>query len=130
MLRTAAEAHYQLGKAERHGQWFAQMFDRVCDEVGPSNQDEWLNCVVQTQVAKNSLLSTSGVSPYQIVFGRNPKLPADLLQEERDVAAIDSPEGDSAQERARKTRLAARKAVLEAQDSQALKAAIDRKSVV
>lgn len=119
MLHTAAEAHYQLGKVERHGQWFEHIFNRVWDEVRPSDMDTWLDCLVQTQVAKNSLIATAGVSPYQIVFGRNPKLPADLLQDSPDVAAI-----ESASDVATQTRIAARKAVIEAQDNQALKAAI------
>ena len=69
--QTAADAHWQFGKVERHGQWFARIFDRVCDEIRPTNQQEFVDCLIQTQTAKNSLLSQRGVSPYQLVFGRN-----------------------------------------------------------
>ena len=92
MHQTAADAHWQLGKVERHGQWFSRILDRVCDEVKPSSEEEWLDCVVQTQTAKNSLLSQSGVSPNQLVFGRNPKIPEDVLQDEPNVVASDAVE--------------------------------------
>ena len=123
-LQTAAEAHYQLGKVERHGQWFQQILERVLDEVHPESPEQWVDCVIQTQTAKNSLLSVAGVSPCQLVFGRNPKLPADLLQDNPDVTAIEASQFDDVHEQAHAVRMAARKSVLEVQDSKALKAAI------
>ena len=123
-LSTAAEAHFQLGKVERHGQWFQHIFERVCDQVRPSNDEEWIDCVIQTQTAKNSLISQSGASPYQHVFGRNPKVPHDLLQEEPDVAASDAVMLESPLARSQEIRQAARRSVLEAQDSRALRAAL------
>jgi hypothetical protein len=44
--QTAADAHWQLGKVERHGQWFSRILDRVCDEVRPSSEEEWLDCLI------------------------------------------------------------------------------------
>ena len=123
-LSTAAEAHFQLGKVERHGQWFQHIFERVCDQVRPSCDEEWIDCVVQTQTAKNSLISQAGASPFQFVFGRNPRVPHDLLQEEPDVAASDAIVMDSALARSQEIRQTARKSVLEAQDSKALRAAL------
>ena len=123
-LQTAAETHFQLGKVERHGQWFQQILQRVLDEVRPESPEQWVDCVIQTQAAKNSLLSVAGMSPYQLVFGRNPKVPADLLQDNPDLNAIEHSQRDDAHEKAHSVRLAARKAMLEVQDSKALKAAI------
>ena len=42
-------------------------------------------CVAQLQEAKNSLLSVGGTSPCQIMFGRNPEVPEDLLSGNPDV---------------------------------------------
>ena len=72
MHQIAADARWQLGKVERHGQWFSRIFDRVCSEVHPTNAEQFADCVAQTQMAKNSLISQSGASPCQLVFGRNP----------------------------------------------------------
>ena len=124
MHQTAADAHWQLGKVERHGQWFSRILDRVCDEVKPSSEEEWLDCVVQTQTAKNSLLSQSGVSPNQMVFGRNPKIPEDVLQDEPNVIASDAVQTSQSFGRTHEIRQSARRAVLACQDDRALRAAI------
>ena len=87
LIHTAAEARWQNGKVERHGQWFEQIHNRVCDQVKPETPEEFVDCVQQAQIAKNSLISTSGASPYQLVFGRNPRVPQDLLQEDPGVVA-------------------------------------------
>lgn len=46
---TAADAHWQLGKVERHGQWFARIFNRVCDENPPTSGDAFVDRVIHTQ---------------------------------------------------------------------------------
>ena len=122
--QTAADAHWQLGKVERHGQWFARIFDRVCDEVRPKNTQELIDCIVQAQTAKNSLISQSGVSPNQLVFGRNPRVPQDVSQEEPHVVASDAVESSTAYGRNHEIRQAARRAVPACQDDKALRAAL------
>lgn len=64
MIHTAAEAHWQNGKVERHGQWFEQIHNRICDQVKPETPEEFVECVQQAQIAKNSLISVSGASPF------------------------------------------------------------------
>ena len=45
MRHTAADAHWQLGKVERHGQWLCRVFQRVLDEIRPqSNQSGVIAC--------------------------------------------------------------------------------------
>ena len=122
--QTPADAHWQLGKVERHGQWFQRILSRVLDECRPSNEAEWQTCVVQTQSAKNTLISEQGASPYQYVFGRNPRVPTDLLQDSPDVAASEAVMADDGLQRANAVRQAARKSVLEVQDDRALRAAL------
>ena len=122
--QTAADAHWQLGKVERHGQWFARIFDRVCDEVRPSTPEQFVDCVIQTQTAKNTLISQSGVSPCQLVFGKNPHVPQDLLQDDPHVVASDAVEQTDHFGQTHSIRQAARRAVLACQDDKALRAAL------
>ena len=70
------------------------------------------------------MISQSGASPCQLVFGRNPRIPQDLLQEEPHVAASDAVETDDHFGQTHAIRQAARKAVLSCQDDQALRAAL------
>lgn len=77
----AAEAHNQLGKVERHGHLFETILTKVLDQAQPKDKNEYEQCIVQTTNAKNELLNNKGLSPCQIVFGRNPRVPADLVQE-------------------------------------------------
>ena len=124
MSHIAADAHWQLGKTERHGHWFEQILERIMDEVRPQSAEEFVDCVTQAQVAKNSLISVSGASPYQLIFGKNPRVPQDLLQEEPHLVASEAVMIDSVFERSQRIRSAARKAVLEAQDDRALRQAL------
>ena len=122
--QTAAESHWQLGKVERHGQWFQRILARILDEVRPTTEEEYLSCIVQAQSAKNTLLTEAGASPYQLVFGRNPRTPQDLLQDAPSLAAVDAAASDSVLQRAQAIRQAARMAVLQCQDDRALRAAL------
>ena len=79
MHHIAADAHWQLGKVERHGQWFQSIFKKVCDEHPPMSAEDFVDRVSQTQQAKNSLISERGASPFQHVFGRNPSIPEDVF---------------------------------------------------
>eukprot|EP00435_Cladocopium_sp_Y103_P057558 s34_g19.t2 len=120
----AADSHWQLGKVERHGHWFAKIFERVCDECQPTTSHEFVDCVLQTQTAKNALISEAGASPYQLVFGRNPRVPQDLLQDDTHVPASDAVLADAGYQRSQAIRQAARLAVLQCQDDKALRTAL------
>ena len=121
---TAAEAHWQTGKVERHGGLFATVLARVLAEVSPANEAEWQECVTQTTWAKNSMLNVSGVSPFQFVFGRNPRIPADLLVDNPNPIANDAVLTDSAVDSQQRIRLAARQALVASQDCRALRDAL------
>jgi hypothetical protein len=79
---------------------------------------------MMVQVAKNSLITVAGASPYQIVFGRNPRVPQDLLQEDVHVPAVEATVFETASQKAAAIRQSARMAVLQCQDEKALKAAL------
>ncbi|CAK0820028.1 unnamed protein product, partial [Prorocentrum cordatum] len=124
-LDTAGSAKEQKGKVERHGQWFAQMLRAVIAEVQPQDRGEWRECVAQVQEAKNSLRSVGGVGPAQIVFGRNPQVPEDLLADSPDIAANSAALRDPPAAFAARVRAAARRQVLSYNDKQATRLALD-----
>ena len=57
-LQTATEAHYQLGKVERHGQWFEQILARMKSALRLHKSGS-----IHARSAKNALLPVAGVSP-------------------------------------------------------------------
>ena len=59
-------------------------------EVQPQTEYEWRDCLDALQEAKNTLLSVSGVSPMQMVFGRNPEILGDLLSDNPDLVTNSS----------------------------------------
>ena len=79
----AAGAHWQLGKVESHGGWFARVLDKLIAEHQPANKEEWLQCVSHAHI-KNQMLQVHGFSPHQFMFGKNPKTPRRL--DERTIA--------------------------------------------
>ena len=125
VISIAAEAHNQLGKVEKHGHLFEVILQKVLDQTQPQNKEEYEQCVVQTSSAKNELLNQKGLSPYQLVFGRNPRVPADLVQEWPCPVAGTTPLHDESAERARVIRSQARVALVLSQDDTSLRAALN-----
>lgn len=60
VISTAAEAHNQLGKVERHGRLFEVFLTKVLDQAQPKNQQDYEQCVLQTMNAKNELINQKG----------------------------------------------------------------------
>ena len=119
----AAEAHWQLGRTERHGGYFEKILSRLIEQFSPRSKTEWLECVRHAHV-KNQMIQSYGFTPHQYVFGKSPHIPGDLLNEPLHVvpgtASLEVP----ATERAQALRTAARKAVLELQDDRSLRKAL------
>ena len=82
--QIAGEAHWQLGRTESHGGWFSRVLDRTMSEFMPTNKEEWETCVTHSHV-KNTMIQSSGYTPHQHVFGKNPDTPSDLMSEPRHV---------------------------------------------
>ena len=71
---------------EHHAQLFELMLEDVLADVQPQTEYELeRECPDALQEAKNSLLSVSGVSPMQLVFGRNPDISGNLLSDNPDL---------------------------------------------
>ena len=121
--QIAAEAHYQLGKVESHGGWFERVLKKVLDEHSPQSRDEWLECITQSHV-KNTMIQNHGVTPHQFVFGRNPNVPSDLLNEPQSAVGVTASTSDAALAKSESIRTSARHAVIQLQDSRAMRVAL------
>ena len=73
--KTAAEAPFSNGLVERHNAVLEEMLSKTCEERY-ANIDIILQWAIN---AKNSLSNVHGFSPYQLVFGLNPRLPSTLV---------------------------------------------------
>ena len=118
----AGEAHWQLGRTERHGGWFARVLEKTLAEHPPSSKSDWEACVQHAHV-KNSMIQSYGYTPHQHVFGRNPDMPSDLMNEPLHVVPATASLSDDAMARSQAIRAAARAAVLQTQDDKALRLA-------
>lgn len=125
VLTTAAEAHNQLGKVEKHGHLFEVILQKLVDQVQPQNQLEYEECVFHAMNSKNEMLNSKGLSPCQHVFGRNPRVPEDLIQDNPDPVAGTSPLFDDQSARTSAIRAAARSAVATSQDDRSLREALN-----
>ena len=68
--KTVAESPFSNGLMERHNAILKEMLLKTCEESGSS-----LEIALQWVMnAKNLLTNVHGFSPYQLVFGMNPKL--------------------------------------------------------
>ncbi|OLP84633.1 Copia protein, partial [Symbiodinium microadriaticum] len=117
---TAAEAHWQLGKVEVHGGWFSRVLQKVIADCAPHDRETWLECVVAAH-CKNELIQVYGLTPAQFVFGRNPRVPSNLLDEPLDVVPATASLYEASVARSVAVRQAARQAVVSLQDDKALR---------
>ena len=117
------EAHWQLGRTENHGGWFARILTKVISEHCPEDKKQWEECVIHSHV-KNSMIQYYGHTPHQHVFGRNPRVPSDLLDEPLSVVPATAGLSDEQAAKAQAIRTTARQAVIEMQDSQSLRRAL------
>eukprot|EP00435_Cladocopium_sp_Y103_P010611 s801_g2.t1 len=120
--QIAGEEHWQLGRTESHGGWFSRILDRTVAEFVPQTKEDWESCVTHSHV-KNTMIQSYGYTPHQYVFGRNPDVPTDLMSEPLHVVPATLGLSDEAMAKSQKIRAAARHAVLQTQDDQALRRA-------
>ena len=69
------------------------------------------------------MLNHEGLSPNQHVFGRNPRMPDDLMQEKPDPVSGTAALHDTPFARAQAIRTAARVSLIQSQDSKTLRSA-------
>eukprot|EP00435_Cladocopium_sp_Y103_P060955 s399_g22.t1 len=76
-----AEAHWQLGKCERHGAIPQDMLNKAQKDFPISNQSDLDNMLRQCTAAKNSLSRYRGYSPDILVLGKSRHDPGSVCQD-------------------------------------------------
>ena len=130
VVDSAENAKEQQGKVEHHAQLFELMLEDVLTEVQPQTEHERRECLDASQEAQNSLLSVSGVSPMQLVFGRNPEIPGNLLSDNPDLIAHSSMLHDRDAGQAARVRTIERTKLMPHSDKLNAKRALDTRSRV
>ena len=77
------EAPWQNGRVERHGGWIKERLETELQSgvLRLRSVADVEDLLASLCAAKNQYLNRGGFSPAQLVFGRNPQVPGDLLQE-------------------------------------------------
>ena len=55
-------------------------FEATLSEMNPGDEEEYRECIIQTTLAMNEMSRRKGYSPNQLVFGKNPILPGNILE--------------------------------------------------
>ena len=127
--RASAYAPWQNSLAERHGQTWKHMYERVVATVPPQTNDELEEVFAQVTMAKNTLVNRSGFSPFQRVFGVQSRIPG-MLDGDEDHVGVNSAIlcGDDSYFRANQIRVEARKAFVERDNDDRIRRAIERRT--
>ena len=83
---AAPQAAWQIGRVERHGHCWKEMFKRTAEHTSVRGLAEMRMTCVVVSAAKNSLRRKCGFSPNQWVFGTGPRLPGDLADDDGNLA--------------------------------------------
>ncbi|CAE8672696.1 unnamed protein product, partial [Polarella glacialis] len=78
---AAAEAHHQIGRVERHNYILRRILEKVIDAMAVVDDEGFEAALDAALYAKNSGIKHYGRTPYQVAFGRVPRLPGFLLDE-------------------------------------------------
>ena len=77
VITTAAYAPFSNGLLEKHN----HVLTEILLKVKHAKSCSWETALKWALNAKNSLVNVHGFSAYQLVFGRNPNLPANLVNQ-------------------------------------------------
>ena len=128
MRFVPADAHWQLGRAERHGAVAKEIANRIIVQHGVQTAEEMEMVVTMAGFAKNQLIRRAGVAPSQWVFGRSPRIPGVLISEGARVEDKQMVSNSKKLQRTELMRLEAMKTFLEIDMSNRLRTAMLRKS--
>ena len=123
-----ADAHWQLGRAERHGAVAQEIAEKLIVQHGVQSPEEIELVFTMATFAKNQLIRRAGVSPSQWVFGRSPRIPGSLLGDGNKVEDKQLISNSKKLQQTELMRLDAMKMLLEIDMSNRLRTAMLRKS--
>ena len=126
------EAHWQLGRAERHGSILKHMIDQYHERQPLQSFEQFEQCLIHLCNAKNSMSRHDGFAPELWVLGKMRPLPGNNISASMDSASfagldIASTEGERFQAQLAK-REAARLAFVKADHSATLRRALHARS--
>ena len=82
-VTTAPEAHWQNGRAERHGAIVETMLQKIDCEFPISSYSHLQRCLWHVMQAKNACSLRRGYSPEMLVFGKSTRLPGSLCGDDQ-----------------------------------------------
>ena len=122
MSHSAGTAHWQHGLVERRNGVWKDIWDKMVESAAVSEEEVgW--AIAEVSNAKNQLRN-------KWVFGVNPRLPGDVIDEAADLSTLSSFSIDSKLQRQNAIRQAARVAFLQVQTSEAMQRALVHKARV
>ncbi|CAL1130953.1 unnamed protein product [Cladocopium goreaui] len=128
---TAAEAHWQNGRAEVHGKVVKEILSRMERDRVIETVEEFSQCLRQAFAAKNSLSRVHGFTPEQCLLGKSRHLPGSLVSDDaatsHSLAESSTPEGVRFKESLLRRELA-RKAFVQADNDSSFRRALLRQS--
>ena len=85
---NAAEAHWQVGEVEAYNRAFRYVAEKIIDEKQLSGEEDMKMMASTISSSMNDKIRTCGASANQWLFGRNPRVPADLLSPDGQIEAL------------------------------------------
>lgn len=82
-VTTAPEAHWQNGRAERHGAIVESMLQKIDCEYPIVSYSHLQRCLWHVMQAKNACSIRKGYSPEMLVFGKSTRLPGSLCGDDQ-----------------------------------------------
>ena len=116
-LPCAGQAHWEVGTIERGANAFDEKLEQMLDQFQPTNAEERCEIVYKTCAGKNEFLREHGFSANQHLFGRQPKIPVDILDLYNCPVSMAIATDDDRMARSVEIRDAARRCWLEAKDA-------------
>ena len=126
--KTAAFSPWQNGACERHGGEWKKIFQKAFDETQPMNKLEVNELIDRVNNAKNTMQRRHGYSPMQHVFGNEIQLPGVAITEQDYVRGTSRYHPGDECLRATEMRLAARKALVEVDNEDKVRRAVQHRT--
>ena len=94
---SAGEAHWQLGRTEKHGSLLKSMLTRMDGQETIKDAEDFKRCLREAVRAKNALSRVKGYTPEQAVLGKMSRVPGSIISDDNaathSLADSDLPEG-------------------------------------
>ena len=94
---SAGEAHWQLGRTEKHGSLLKSMLTRMDSQEMIEGPEDFKRCLREAVRAKNALSRVKGYTPEHAVLGKMSRVPRSIISDDNAathaLADSDLPEG-------------------------------------